>query len=54
MWNSPLYIQQGYLVLISALLATNFTFLPEWTAWVFLAAISIYGTGDAFFNYFFR
>jgi len=41
-WHAPTKVNQGYLIIISALLAIFFTRFPEWTTFAVLAIIAIY------------
>jgi hypothetical protein len=41
-WHAPVKVNQGYLIIISTILAVIFTRLPAWTTWAVLIAIAIY------------
>eukprot|EP00736_Rhodelphis_marinus_P003195 Rmarinus@m.21717 len=41
-WKAPLRVRQGYLILISAMMAWAFSLLPDWTAWALLVTLALY------------
>jgi presenilin 1 len=41
-WRAPPIVNRAYLIAVSALMAVFFTFMPEWTTWSLLVAISLY------------
>lgn len=42
-WKGPMIVQQSYLLFISSLMALSFIkFIPEWTIWTVLFAVSIW------------
>ncbi|KAI9366575.1 Presenilin-domain-containing protein [Pilaira anomala] len=41
-WNSPLWLQQAYLIIVSTATSISMLRMPPWTTWTVLIAISIY------------
>jgi len=41
-YRGPLKLQQGYLILVSALLASSLSRFPEWTTWALLGIVACY------------
>ncbi|KAL9545551.1 hypothetical protein MBANPS3_007101 [Mucor bainieri] len=41
-WKSPLWVQQVYLVLVSAATSISMLRMPPWTTWTVLIAVAIY------------
>ena len=42
-WKGPPTLKQAYLIVVSVIMAFIITLLPDWTAWVFICALAIYG-----------
>ncbi|KAK9124923.1 hypothetical protein Scep_013769 [Stephania cephalantha] len=38
----PIFVRQGYMVVLGVIVAAWFTKLPEWTTWVLLVALAVY------------
>ncbi|KAI8341567.1 Presenilin-domain-containing protein [Blakeslea trispora] len=41
-WNSPLWVQQAYLIAISAVTSISMLRMPFWTTWTVLVAVAVY------------
>jgi presenilin 1 len=42
-WKAPLWMQQVYLVIMSSLMAFALNSLQEWTTWLLLAILAVWG-----------
>ena len=49
-WRGPLWLQQAYLVVMSSLMAFALTGLDEWTTWILLAVLAIWGAFCVLYN----
>lgn len=43
-WHAPIKVNQMYMISVSSIMAMLFNRLPEWTTWVILGVVAIYGT----------
>ncbi|KAI9259474.1 Presenilin-domain-containing protein [Phascolomyces articulosus] len=41
-WKGPLWLQQGYLTVMSSLMAFSLTGLEEWTTWILLGLLAVW------------
>lgn len=41
-WKGPLWLQQGYLTIMSSLMAFSLTGLEEWTTWILLGLLAVW------------
>lgn len=42
-WKGPLWLQQSYLTIMSSLMAFSLTGLEQWTTWILLGLLAIWG-----------
>lgn len=42
-WKGPLWLQQTYLTIMSSLMAFSLTGLEQWTTWILLGLLAIWG-----------
>jgi presenilin 1 len=42
-WKGPLWLQQCYLTIMSSLMAFSLTGLEQWTTWILLGLLAIWG-----------
>ena len=47
--SGPLLVQQGYLIILSALMAFVFTQIDEWTTWLLLVLLVLWGKSGLLF-----
>ncbi|RUS25801.1 hypothetical protein BC938DRAFT_471630 [Jimgerdemannia flammicorona] len=51
-WKGPLWLQQSYLTVMSSLMAFSLTGLEQWTTWMLLGLLAIWGTGSTLHSFF--
>lgn len=45
-WKGPLWLQQSYLTIMSSLMAFSLTGLEQWTTWILLGLLAIWGKNE--------